>query len=577
MKAKNLLLVAVMLFIAIHAMAQTWNIGYPNEGDVVATLTDGTLVISGTGATKDFGFINGTNIYAPWYQNNQILNVTINDGVTSIGSWLLADMGGLKSVTIPNSVISIGESALRESGALETIAIPNNVKSIGDYAFIFSGLTSISIPNGVIGNYALEDCFSLTSITLGNGVTSVGDWAFAECFSLNSINVLNPNPATISIGSYVFESIDLNNCTLKVPAGAVGLYSVAPVWQNFPHIMDDAGTAIVHPNLAGLTVSSGALSPAFSPTTYNYQVTVPQSVGTIVLTATPMDNNATVSGDGQKTLNTGDNTFNITVTTPSGGTVYTVIVTRTISDYSLSNYSLTFINYSEVATGATAVTYQDVVTGTNKTVSVIDQYQLEYELTTGNFSGNAPLYFNIGNGQATYNTTVSVKANSVYKIIIYLNLFPPQQGDISFTTNFDSFGRPSSVTINYTRQSCEVIASDGNVKLATADINRVTYNTYKGNDIKNISVSSSLVGSFTSIKELLAAQDITVFPNPAVDFVTVSGLQSNETIFFYNINGKLLITRKAAGVTETVPVGNLPSGIYLLKTSNGQTVKWVKK
>ena len=82
--------------------------------------------------------------------------------------------------------------------------------------------------------------------------------------------------------------------------------------------------------------------------------------------------------------------------------------------------------------------------------------------------------------------------------------------------------------------------------------------------------------SNTDIPELQQQAGITVSPSPATDFVTVSGLQGNETLYFYNINGQLLITRKATSVAETVPVGNLPSGIYLLKTSNGQTVKWVK-
>ncbi|MCL2651862.1 MAG: T9SS type A sorting domain-containing protein [Candidatus Azobacteroides sp.] len=80
----------------------------------------------------------------------------------------------------------------------------------------------------------------------------------------------------------------------------------------------------------------------------------------------------------------------------------------------------------------------------------------------------------------------------------------------------------------------------------------------------------------TGITPVNGLSKTSVSPSPAVDFITVSGLQSNETLYVYDINGQLLITRKATSATETVPVGNLPSGIYLLKTSNGQTVKWVK-
>ena len=84
-------------------------------------------------------------------------------------------------------------------------------------------------------------------------------------------------------------------------------------------------------------------------------------------------------------------------------------------------------------------------------------------------------------------------------------------------------------------------------------------------------------GTDTGIHELQQQAGIVVSPNPATDFVSVSGLQGNETLYFYNINGQLLITRKASVETENVPVGNLPSGIYFVKISNGQTLKFVKR
>jgi len=579
MKIKNLLLTVVMACLAMTGFGQTWQIGSPNAAGVTATLTGGTLVISGTGDTQDNNSTWGDSA-------NQILHVTIENGVTSIGSGLFANCSSLESVSIPNSVTSIGDNAFFFCTALTSVTIPNGV--IGQQSFIDCfKLASVTLGNGVtsIGIAAFAESDSLASVTIGSGVTSIGGGAFATCPNIAAITVLNPDPSSISMGDYVFGShtydwdVNFNNCFLYVPVGSVGLYSVAPQWQDFIHITDNAGTIEDHPNLASLTVSAGALSPAFSPTTYAYRVTVPQSVDNIVLTATPMDNNATVSGDGQKALDTGENTFKIMVATSSGGNVYTIIVTRTVSDYSLTNYTLTPVNSVEVASGATVVTYQDAVTGSYKTVPVIDEYALDYELTTGNFSGNVPLHFDIGNGQATYDTTVSVNANSVYDITLLLNLLSPYQGDITFYTAFDAYGHPTSTSMVYNRQLCDITASDGNMKLATTEINWVVYSTRNNyqNDIRSISVTSSLIGSFASIKELPAIQNIKVFPSPAVDFVTVSGLSGNETLRFYNMNGQLVITCKTSGITETVPVSQLPSGVYLLKTSNGQTVKWMKK
>lgn len=45
----------------------------------------------------------------------------------------------------------------------------------------------MTIIDGAISNYAFYNCRSLTSVTIGNGVTSIGLYAFRYCESLTSI------------------------------------------------------------------------------------------------------------------------------------------------------------------------------------------------------------------------------------------------------------------------------------------------------------------------------------------------------------------------------------------------------
>jgi hypothetical protein len=78
--------------------------------------------------------------------------------------------------------------------------------------------------------------------------------------------------------------------------------------------------------LATFAVSSGELSPAFNPVQTLYTVNVNNDVTEITLTATPTDANATVSGDGVKTLQLGANHFTITVTAQDGITTQTYII-----------------------------------------------------------------------------------------------------------------------------------------------------------------------------------------------------------------------------------------------------------
>jgi hypothetical protein len=68
---------------------------------------------------------------------------------------------------------------------------------------------------------------------------------------------------------------------------------------------------------------------------------------------------------------------------------------------------------------------------------------------------------------------------------------------------------------------------------------------------------------------------VAVYPNPATDQlrVTIPESWQNKTIYYiiYNMEG-ILIRQKIsanAGQTETLPVGDLPEGIYIIRTANG--------
>ena len=131
-------------------------------------------------------------------------NVTIPDGVTSIGKGAFCWCESLTSVIIPDGVTSIEDIAFEGCKSLTSVTIPDGVTSIGNYAFRWcESLTSVNIPEGVtsIEDSAFEDCKSLTSVTIHDGVTSIGNYAFGWCESLVSVNI--PNSVT-SIGDRAF-------------------------------------------------------------------------------------------------------------------------------------------------------------------------------------------------------------------------------------------------------------------------------------------------------------------------------------------------------------------------------------
>ena len=117
-------------------------------------------------------------------------DVTISDGVTSIGNYAFYSCESLTSVVIPDSVTSIGESAFADCSNLTSVTIPGGVTSIGNYAFErCDGLINVIIGDSVtsIGESAFADCSSLTNITIPDSVTSIGSYAFSGCSFLKSI------------------------------------------------------------------------------------------------------------------------------------------------------------------------------------------------------------------------------------------------------------------------------------------------------------------------------------------------------------------------------------------------------
>lgn len=125
----------------------------------------------------------------------------------------------------------------------------------------------------------------------------------------------------ISAGSYCIAGVDYD----ASGSASVTIVSASEPDDSEPDYTPSTPGKSGNNALSTLTVSAGTLTPAFDPAVTEYTLSLPQGTEKLTLTATPSDSNATVQGDGELTLQEGENTLPLVVTAENGDTkTYTV-------------------------------------------------------------------------------------------------------------------------------------------------------------------------------------------------------------------------------------------------------------
>lgn len=251
------------------------------------SLTDGELVIEGTGAMYNF-----EDEAAPWFASkDEIVKLTIKSGVTSVGNYAFNKCDKIADVVIPNGVTTLGTHAFGFCDGLTVVSLPPSVQTIGWSAFYeCEGLKTVNLSEGVtrIGEYSFADCRNLSKLNIPEGVTEIGQWAFRNC---SFTSLILPSTLTAIQSNAFFDCNKLTSLTclattppglwneafarmnlsvpIYVPSGSVDAYKSKEQWNAFT-ILPICSSESEHNFVNGICTKCGAYEPAVDSNSDGY-------------------------------------------------------------------------------------------------------------------------------------------------------------------------------------------------------------------------------------------------------------------------------------------------------------------
>jgi len=209
-----------------------------------------------TGITQ----LNGTNhtLDMPFSGCVNLAKITLPPTLTEIGRLAFYECNSLSSIVIPKSVSKVSSEAFGHCSALRNVMVEdgntvydsrNNCNAIIKTATntLVAGLASSVIPNTVTSIEGYAFYYSdIEDVTIPQSVETIGNEAFSSWNKgLKSVTVEWSSPIAINQDAFKYNY----GATLYVPAGCKAAYEAAAYWQDFKEIKE-----IGAPDLIPLTV-----------------------------------------------------------------------------------------------------------------------------------------------------------------------------------------------------------------------------------------------------------------------------------------------------------------------------------
>lgn len=184
-----------------------------------------------------------------FYNCDSLESVILPEEITSIGAGAFNDCESLSSIEFPEGLTTIGGDAFKDCWQLENIVLPEELTQLGWNAFegtaflsrlcaendmaISNGILlkgiegkvkgEVVIPEGVrcIADRAFTDFDDITNLILPEGLISIGSYAFFHCGGLKGKNIVLPEGLT-SIGRSAFYQSFINSIVVPESVDYIG-------------------------------------------------------------------------------------------------------------------------------------------------------------------------------------------------------------------------------------------------------------------------------------------------------------------------------------------------------------------
>jgi hypothetical protein len=610
------------------------------------------------GSSAVYNFAKGKSLYYWTVTNGEILEgqgtnrITVSWDNVGAGSVSLNYGDGTASKSVEVAAIEpldISGNRQPAAGTSETYSVEAGKSS---YTWTVTGgaITAGQATHSITVLWECNAANRSISLTYGNG-----EGCFASSETTVTATEIHPsifgnmNPVSNNTPITYITEANKSGYTWSVTHGVIqsgqGTASVSVLWNDVEsltvgHITvnysDDKGcnagaatdsTVTIRTSndatLATLSLSAGTLSPAFNANTTSYTTSVPYSVSSISVSASPHHAGGTVAGTDEQPLNVGNNPITVTVTAKDGETQknYTITVTReamsadnalsalTVSEGTLipafneqtttylvtvpSSVSGILINAATKHIGATLTgagakglvagenRFTVEVTAENGTVKtysitvVRDQEQaLSEEIAKlkqdtaalGNANRTLQDQLDTANGTIsdlqTQNTALQDQLDTANGTISDLQTQNTGLQDQLDTAN----GTISDLQTQNTALQDQLDTANGTISDLQDDLQAA--------DNILIDLHAEIADLQAALEDCLGTgidtsqyTQINLYPNPAKEEITIDNdnvLTDNAIVEIYDLTGKMI--RSTLLKTKTINVSNLPAGIYLVKT-----------